>query len=189
MLWPWLGLLACSSREPAPGRPVTPQRPSAAYDALRRPELLVAALQLQPGQWVGEIGAGGGYLTGYLARGVGPTGRVVATDIDEAALAALRQRTQQLPQVEARKVTALQPGLEAGRYDLILLAQVDHLLTDRVAYLRALQAALAPHGRIVVVNGMAHQEPARAAILAAGYMLEEKDAQLPGQFLFLVRPR
>lgn len=162
---------------------------AAAYDAYRRPEQLVAALQLQPGQRVAEIGAGGGYLTGYLARAVGPSGRVVATDISAAALAALRQRTRGLAQVEARSVTASAPGLEPGLYDLILLAQVDHLLPDREAYLRSLPPALNRTGRIVLTNSVRHREAARAAITAAGFLLEEQDAGLPEQFVFVVRPR
>lgn len=159
-----------------------------AYDAYRRPEQLVAALRLQPGQRVAEIGAGGGYLTGYLARAVGPSGRVVATDISATAIAALRQRTRSLGQVEARSVTASAPGLEPGLYDLILLAQVDHLLPDREAYLRALPAALNRTGRIVLTNSMRYREATRAAITAAGFLLEEPDAGLPEQFVFVVRP-
>ena len=179
-------LLGCCQRDQAP---LPRSAGAAAYDAYRRPEQLLAALHLQPGQQVAEIGAGGGYLTGHLARAVGPRGRVVATDISAPALAALRQRTRGLAQVEARSVTASAPGLEPGLYDLILLAQVDHLLPDREAYLRALPAALNRTGRIVLTNSVRYREAARAAITAAGFLLEEPDAGLPEQFVFVIRPR
>ncbi len=177
-------LMTCCQREPAP-----PRGSGAAYDAYRRPERLLAVLHLQPGQRIAEIGAGGGYLTGWLARAVGPGGRVLATDISQEALAALRQRTRGLPQIETRVVTASDPGLEPGTYDLILLAQVDHLLPDRAAYLRALPAALARSGRIVLTNSVRYRQAASAASAAAGLQLEEADAGLPEQFVFILRPR
>ncbi|HEU5055722.1 MAG TPA: hypothetical protein VFU21_04330, partial [Kofleriaceae bacterium] len=106
--------IACDgSREEAP----RPARLSGAdYDAWRRPDALIAALGLRPGDTVADIGAGRGYLTGRLAAAVGAHGRVVATDIDGAALAELRR----LPPapgaapIEIRQVAADRPGLEAG---------------------------------------------------------------------------
>lgn len=160
-----------------------------AYDAYRRPEQLIAALHIKPGEQLAEVGAGGGYLTRRLAQAVGVSGRVVATDIDAQALQALRQRTQELPQVQARQVTSDAPGLEPGRYDLILLAQVDHLLPDRLAYLRLLLHALTPTGRLAFSNSVRYREPLLAALAQAGLRPEEPDAQLPQQFLFIVRPK
>ena len=188
--WRWLApcwivcLLSFCQREPPAGT----RRRATAYDAYRRPEQLVAALNIRPGEALAEIGAGSGYLTGRLAQAVGRTGRVVATDIDEAALAALKERTRGLAQVEPRRVSATEPGLEPGRYDLILLAQVDHLLADQAAYLRALLPALKPGGRIALSNSVRYREPLRAALSALALRCEERDAQLPGQFLCIVRP-
>src|SRR6188768_1023701 len=49
-----------------------------ALDAGRRAEELLAFLDVAPGQRLGEIGAGGGYTTELVARGVGDRGRVYA---------------------------------------------------------------------------------------------------------------
>jgi len=49
-----------------------------ALDAGRRPEELLAFLDVAPGQRLGEIGAGGGYTTELVARAVGERGRVYA---------------------------------------------------------------------------------------------------------------
>jgi 2-polyprenyl-3-methyl-5-hydroxy-6-metoxy-1,4-benzoquinol methylase len=157
-------------------------------DAFRQPERLVAALGLRPGARVADVGAGGGYLTLRLARAVGPGGRVVATDIDGAALRQLmrRARAAGLPQIEARRVARDAPGLEAGAYDLILLSQVDHLLPDRAAYLSALRGALRPGGRIAISNGERHRDALLPAVRAAGLVAEESRIGLPGQFLLLL---
>lgn len=174
-------VLAGCQRAPEP-LPASPQ-----VDAYRQPERLVAALGLRPGDQVADVGAGGGYLSLRLARAVGPAGRVVATDIDPAALALLRRRGAGMPQLEARQVTAMDPGLEPGRYDLILLAQVDHLLPDRAAYLRALLPALKPGGRIAVANSERHLDAMRAAAARVTPLpVREARIGLPGQFLLFL---
>ena len=177
-------LVAACDRRSAPAA-----SPSSAQDSYRQPERLVAALALRPGDAVAEIGAGGGYLTGRLAAAVGANGRVVATDIDGEALAALRQRTASLPQVEARRVAATDPGLAPDTFDLILLAQVDHLIADRTADLRALRPSLRPRGRIAVSNGERQRQAIVEAAAAAGFSVEEIAAGLPAQFLVVLRPR
>jgi ubiquinone/menaquinone biosynthesis C-methylase UbiE len=54
---------------------------------------LVELLGLKPGMTVGDVGAGFGAWTMRFARELGPTGRVYATDIGAAQLAALRDVT------------------------------------------------------------------------------------------------
>lgn len=171
-------------------RPQQPERPSA-EEAFRRPTQLVKALKLQAGDSVADIGAGSGLLTLHLARAVGPTGHVVATDVDSTALEILRERAESagLRNIETRRVMAQASGLEAGRYDLILLSFVDHLLADRTAYLRGLLVALKPDGRIVIVNREDRWSAARAAAEATGLGIEEVDAALPGQRVLRLRPR
>ncbi len=60
-----------------------------ASDAAR----LVTALKLDAGQTVADIGAGRGQLTVALAREVGPSGRVYATELDSDRLRDIRQAT------------------------------------------------------------------------------------------------
>lgn len=169
-----------------------PRAMSAAdYDAWRQPDALVAALGLAPGDTVADVGAGRGYLTGRLAAAVGPGGRVVATEIDPDAVDALARlpRAAGAARVEVRRVAAGAPGLEAGRYDLILLAEVDHYLADRAGYLRQLAGALAPGGRIAVSNRLQHRAALLAAADAAGLALaDDRSRELPGQFLVLLAP-
>ena len=189
----WL-LVAVLSASLAACRQPAPSAPKTAQDSYRRPQLLVAALALRTGDHVAEIGAGGGYLTRYLATAVGPAGRIVATDIDDGALAALADRVRQerLDQVLPRRVTTEDPGLESAAYDLILMAQVDHLLADRSAYLRRLVPALRPgsRSRIAVSNRESHRAELLTAAVAAGLHIEpaQPAPDLPGQYLLFLRP-
>jgi ubiquinone/menaquinone biosynthesis C-methylase UbiE len=149
---------------------------------------VVAALGLSKGQRVADVGAGRGYLTFRLADAVGPTGRVVATDIDDAALAALRAHPSRA-NVVVRKVARDDPGLEPSAYDLILLSEVDHYLADRVDFLRKLRPALAAGGRLAVTNRRAFRAPVLAAAARAGYAVGAEVADLPAHFLIFLAPQ
>lgn len=154
------------------------QLEAAQYEAYRQPAKIVASLALRPGMRVADVGAGRGFLTGRIAAAVGERGHVVAVDVDAAALAAIPKQAG----VETRQVPADQPGLEPHAYNRILLAEVDHLLPDRVAYLTKLARALAPDGFIAVSNRMVYRQPLLAAAAAAGLRATELPVGLPLHF-------
>ena len=162
------------------------QREQMRFDSERRPEKVVEALGIKPGSRVADVGAGTGLLTVHLARAVAPTGSVVATDIDGAVLELLFQRlaTADLEDVVERRVVGSEtPGLEAGAYDAILLAEVDHYFTDAVAWLKAATAALKPGGRIVISNRIHHRSRSMAAGLKAGLVLQSESNPVPTHFI------
>jgi ubiquinone/menaquinone biosynthesis C-methylase UbiE len=161
-------------------------REQARFDAERRPEKVIEALGIGPGSRVADIGAGSGLLTVHLARAVKPNGRVVATDIDGAVLDLLQSRLAAAglaEVVERRVVAAEQPGLEAGAYDAILLAEVDHYFTDETAWLKEATRALRPRGRIVISNRIHHRQKSMAAAQRAGLKLEAESTPVPTHFI------
>jgi len=161
-------------------------REQARFDAERRPEKVVEALGIGPGSKVADIGAGSGLLTVHLARAVKPNGRVVATDIDGGVLDLLQSRLAAAglaDLVERRVVGAEQPGLEAGAYDAILLAEVDHYFSDEVAWLKEATRALKPGGRIVISNRIHHRQKSMAAAQRAGLKLVTESTPVPTHFI------
>jgi trans-aconitate methyltransferase len=168
-------------------RPATAEvdRETVQYEHYRQPQKIVAGLALSPGQRVADVGAGGGFLTTRIAAAVAPGGRVVATDIDAAALA----RIPRAPTIATRMVRADDPGLEPAAYDRILVAEVDHLLPDRAAYLARLARALKPGGFIAVSNRLLYRAPLVAAADAAGLGTTEVPLDLPGHFFVRLEPK
>ncbi len=167
-------------------RPPADNSEQARFDRERQPDRIVTALGLEPGMVVADVGAGTGLLTVHLARAVAPGGKVVATDVDGAVLDMLESRVTDAgltAVVERRVVAGDVPGLEAGAYDAILLSEVDHYFTDRVAWLRAAIPALKPGGRIVITNRTYHRAPAFDAAQAAGLHLEQEVTDVPGEFI------
>jgi predicted methyltransferase len=179
-----------AARAPAPSVLAVIDDPvdRATRDSFRHPDRVIAALGLSAGQRVADVGAGHGYLTFRLAEAVGPTGRVVATDIDDAVLATLRAHAPMPANVVVRKVAPDDPGLEPASYDLVLLSEIDHYLPDRVAFLRKLRAALTPTGRIAVTNRRGFRPLVVAAAERAGYSITAEVTDLPIHFLLFLRP-
>lgn len=167
-------------------RPVQDPSEEAVFERDRQPAQIVAALGLKPGMVVADVGAGTGLMTLHLARAVAPNGKVVATDVDGAVLDMLQSRVDAAgltKVVERRVVAGDTPGLERGAFDAILLAQVDHLFSDRVAWLRAAVPALKPGGRLVIENRIYNRAGAMDAAAAAGLHLDRESTDVPGEFI------
>lgn len=92
-----------------------------------------------------EVGAGGTSVVSWLAKKVGPTGKVVATDIDTSQLAPAAR-----PPVEVRvhDVGAEEPPGEG--FDLVHARLVLVHVPDRERALRSMIDSLRPGGRLLI---------------------------------------
>jgi precorrin-6B methylase 2 len=115
---------------------------------------VVAALKLQPGQTVADIGAGSGLLEPPLAKAVGPRGRVYAVEIDAGFFPEIRKRATaaRVTNVETVLGTFTNPALPVKSIDVAIFHDVIHHVENRPAYIRALADYLAPSGRIAVID-------------------------------------
>jgi predicted methyltransferase len=160
-------------------------------DPWQDPARVLALLAVGPGSAVADVGAGGGYFTERLAALVGPTGRVVAVDIDPEALQQLTTRFASTPGVVVRRGRPTDPDLEPASLDAVLLVDAFHELQAPEAMLTALRRALRVGGRLVIVDRPAteyvpgtHAIPEARVVSeadAAGFRVRER-ADLPRQF-------
>ena len=175
-----------------------------ARDAWQKPEAVVAALGLRPGQTACDVGAGPGYFTLRLARAVGPGGRVFAVDVEPKILDALRER---LAAAKVRNVTPVlaladDALLPPAACDVVLIVDTYHHFPERPAYLRRLSAALKPGGRIVNVDYQKRETPvgppmdhrlARETFIeeakSAGLAVMSEPQILPYQYVVVLSPR
>jgi ubiquinone/menaquinone biosynthesis C-methylase UbiE len=114
-----------------------------------------------PGMTVLEPGPGMGFFTLELARLVGPSGRVVAVDVQPRMLAALRRRAGRqglLERIETREATADSMGIAdlAGRVDFVLAFAMVHEVPDRDRFFAEVTRALAPGGRVLLAEPRGH---------------------------------
>ena len=160
-----IGIVAVAEaqrRHPVSGRVFAPvmgvggaawlERPE--REAEEAPSKALAALDLKAGMVVADIGAGSGYYTSRMAKLVGPSGRVFATDIQPGMLELLNRRIQSegLGNVTPVLGGMEDPKLPEGAIDLAIMVDVYHELQNPQVFLQRLKPVFKPGGRLVLVE-------------------------------------
>ena len=168
-----------------------------------QPEAVLDAMGLEAGDVVADIGCGSGYYARRIAQRVGSAGRVFCVDIQPEMLDIMQQLA------ERDGVTGIvpvlsepdDPKLPAGEMDWIILADVYHEMSDYEAMLAGMHAALAPGGRVALLEYRVedgtgdhlksdHAMSVRQVLaewLPAGFALVDLLEFLPGQHLFILK--
>ncbi len=179
-----------------PAASPAPASESRGRDQWQKPDEVIKAMKVQPGQVIVDIGAGNGYFTRRFAVAVGATGKAIGVEIDSAMVRAMTADAKRLglTNYEARLVPADDPLLAPASVDVIFLCDAYHHINDRVAYFTKVKAALRAGGRLVIVDFVKTPENAEhssrkedvvSELEQAGYRLnQEFDLLLPKQ-LFL----
>lgn len=171
-------------------------------DAWQKPREVVAALGIEPGMWVADLGAGTGYFSGHLARAA-QTGAVLALEPEPNLLVHLRSRAEKEGMANLVPVLASpdNPRLPPRSVDLVLIVNTVHHIDDRVSYLRALERSLRPGGRVAIIDFKKEEVPvgpplehklARQQVVEemelAGYELVAEPGFLPYQYFLVFSP-
>lgn len=169
----------------------------------QRPDEVVNALGVAPGDAVADVGAGPGYFALRLARAVGPLGTVYAVDVVPEMVAVLRERLDRAGVGNVAPILARDgdPMLPPAACDLVLVVDTFHHFPDGAAYLRSLASRLKPGGRIANVDFHKRETPvgppldhrvAREDFLCAareaGLALDREWTFLPYQYFVALRP-
>ena len=101
-----------------------------------------------------EVGGGGGSIAAWLGERVGPSGRVVVTDLDPRFLETLK-----LPNVEVHRHNIVTDLLPEGTFDLVHARLVLVHLAEWEKVLRKLVAALKPGGWLIDEEFDSHSVP------------------------------
>lgn len=167
-------------------------------DLYQKPDEVIAALAIQPGQIVADVGAGSGYFTRRLATVVGKEGTVYAIDIEPGMLALIRKdaEAKQLSQVIPILASVDSPKLPPGKVDMIFISDTVHHIPDRTHYFAALKPHMGPHSRIVISDfkkieapvgpPLAHklsEEEIEADLNQAGFKKETAHTFLPYHYV------
>lgn len=144
---------------PAPARPVagivtSQYSDEASRDREGEAETVFRLLGVAPGQTVADIGAGSGYHTMRLSPLVGPTGRVLATDIMPDYLERLERRVTQagLRNVDLVLGDQDNPRLPAASTDIALMVHMYHEIAEPYALLWNLHDGLKPGGTVAIID-------------------------------------
>ncbi len=162
------------------------QSPNATRDAIEQPEKVMEVTGVKPGMVIGEIGAGHGYFTFWLAKGVGEQGKVYANDIDSSALAAIERRraAENVANIETVLGTVEEPRFPAGALDMVFMVNAFHDLARPVELLANLLPALKPGAIVVIMD----RDPAKVTDNARHFLTRGQVEEIVGRSVFeLVR--
>jgi len=123
-------------------------------DDWQRVDAIVAALALQRGDRVADVGAGSGFLSFRLSPVVGAEGRVIAVDIDRHSLARLWDAAQEagLGNIDTLQSAPDDPLLPAGSVDAVVIVNAYHEMTAYAAMLAGIRRALRADGRLAIID-------------------------------------
>jgi len=126
---------------------------------------LIEVLQLQPGQVVAEVGAGGGELTLAIGKHLGPEGRFFTSELGAERLAKLRgvvdkSGLSHMQVVEGQETHA---NLADGCCDAIFMRNVYHHFSDPATMNASFVRALKPGARLAVIDFPPRNDAATAA--------------------------
>ncbi len=164
---------------------------------------MLAALNIQPGQTVCDMGCGNGFYTLKLAKMVGEKGEVLAVDIQPQMLQMLKRRAKADGLANIRPIlgSTVDPNLPEGKVDLILCVDVYHEFSNPEEMLAAMRKSLKPHGRLVLVEFRSEdpkvpiqplhkmsKEQILNELPPNGFKLVEQFDKLPWQHLMFFEP-
>ncbi len=154
----------------------------------QKPELVISKMGQLADKVVADIGAGSGYFARRLAM---RARRVIAVDIDPRFIRFMDslKMVEQLDRFETRLAEPMDPHLEPGEVDIVLMVNTYLYLPQRVRYLENLKKSIKPGGRIFIIDFKKKKipityPPARIRIPlyqveqeleAAGYRIVESD--------------
>lgn len=174
------------------------------------PNIVLKVIGVKPGMIIGEIGAGRGRYTVFLANETGKNGKVLANDIDEASLAYLRGRCRRsvINNVETVVGEMDNPLFPDNSLDMAIMVLVYHMIESPDILLRNLKHSLKPGARLVILDPRDEsidrefgidrsktgskvptiKERVQKSARAAGYELIKVDTILPRDYIFILEP-
>lgn len=187
-----------------------PERWAGVFDApgraeWQKPAEVAAALEIEVGMVVADIGAGTGYFLEHLSGEAGPRGMVLAIDSEPEMVAHMGRRMVDAGVTNVVPVLALpgDPFLPKGRVDRILIVNTYHHIDDRLGYFGRLRDSLTPGGRLAIIDFLKKPLPVGPPPdhkLEGAYVVEEmgeagwrladeKKELLPYQYFLIFEPR
>jgi ubiquinone/menaquinone biosynthesis C-methylase UbiE len=195
---------------PVTGRRIAPVMGVSGADWLDRhereteeqPAKAIAELNLKPGMFVGDVGAGTGFYSLRIARLVAPGGAVYANDIQPAMLERLNANAaaQHVGNIVTILGTESDPKLPPAKLDLVILVDVYHEFSRPQRMLDRIRESLKPDGRLVLLeyrkedpsvpirpeHKMSVQE-VKAEVTPEGYRFEKVIDTMPWQHIIFFR--
>ena len=173
-------------------------------DAEQKPDEVIAALDLKPGETLADIGAGSGYFSFRFARKVGDSGRVYAVDINSDMILHMNRyiRDKKIKNVTTILSAPDDPLLADASINRFFICNTWHHVQNRPRYMALMKKMLKPGGQVIVLDYKKKQLPvgpppemkmarkrSSAEMEAGGFKLAKEHDFLPYQYFLVFTPK
>jgi ubiquinone/menaquinone biosynthesis C-methylase UbiE len=160
---------------------------------------MTGLMGVKPGMRVGEVGAGSGYFSRYIAEQVGPEGHVFANELEPKMVEYMKARAAKdgLKNFTAVQGTATSTGFAPGSLDAVGTVFALSFFDDREAMMKSISESLKPGGLLLVVDLPSEQVGSRVSGIdvedvislaeAAGLERERENGVVPGHYALIFR--
>ena len=123
-------------------------------DAYQKPQEVMGALGLKPGEVIADIGAGSGYFTFRLAHHVGHTGKIYAVDVSPNMILHINRHIRESKATNVVSILAdpddpLLPHASVNRF---FFSNSWHHIENQTKYLSLMKKMLKPGGEIIMID-------------------------------------
>jgi ubiquinone/menaquinone biosynthesis C-methylase UbiE len=175
------------------------------------PEIVIKSIGVRKGMTIGEIGAGRGRYTVFLAKATGDSGKVIANDLDEASLSFLRGRCRRLGinNVETVVGEPDNPLFPNNALDMAIMVLVYHMIDNPDNLMKNLKPSLKSGARLVILDpddeeidrefgidrsGEGSKAPTiieriQKSACTSGYEIVRVETFLPHDYIFILAPQ
>ena len=125
-----------------------------ASDPKNKPDQIMEAIALRPGQNIADIGSGGGYFSLRFAEIIGEEGKVYAIDTNPEFLELIKNGAEEkgLDNIIPTLTIKDRLDLPGKSLDFIFMRNVTHHILNRVEYFKNLKGFLKPDGKIIIIE-------------------------------------
>lgn len=176
---------------------------------LQPPKKIMDVIGVKPGMVIGEVGAGRGRFTVYLAREVGTKGKIYANDIDKNAISYLSERVKKLGFKNVETIIGKQDEtlIPEKSLDMAIMVWVYHMIDKPDALLKNLKRSLKPGAKLVIVDPVDSEidnefhidrskpgnkiptikERIEKSAKECGFIIEKTETFLPKDYIFILK--
>lgn len=121
---------------------------------LQPPKQIMDTIGIKSGMVIGEIGAGKGRFTVYLAREVGKAGKIYANDIDNNSLQYLESRCKKIGLNNVQTILGKMddPLFPERSLDMAIMVWVYHMIEKPDELLKKVKQSLKPGALLVIID-------------------------------------